>query len=73
MVGQAVAAWILRPVPDSDGGGSCTSCLMEVLCSDPGENLAKAGGDGAGMRHFLLEGIANEKFKTAICYLRGKP
>jgi hypothetical protein len=46
---------------------------MEVLCSDPGENLAKADGDGAGMRRFLLEGIAKGKFKTAICYLRGKP
>ena len=73
MAGQAAAAWILHPVPVSDGGGSCTSCLMEVLCSDPGENLAKAGGDGAGMRCFLLEGIAKEKSKTAICYLRGKP
>ena len=73
MAGQAAAAWILRPVPGSDGGGSCTSCLMEVLCSDPGENLAKAGGDGAGMQRFLLEGIAKEKFKTTICYLRGKP
>ncbi|XP_048557208.1 BTB/POZ and MATH domain-containing protein 2-like [Triticum urartu] len=47
MAGQAAAAWILRPVLGSDGDGSCTSCLMEVLCSDPGENLAKAGGDGA--------------------------
>ena len=73
MVGQVAAAWILRPVPASDGGGSCTSFLMEVLCSDPGENLAKAGGDGAVMRRFLLEGIAKEKFKTAICYLQGKP
>ena len=72
MAGQAAAAWILRPVPGSDGGGSCTSCLMEVLCSDPGENLAKAGSEGAGMRRFLLEGIAKEMFKTTICYLRGK-
>ena len=73
MAGQAAAAWILRPVPSSDGCGSCTSCLMEVLCSDPGENLAKAGNDDAVMRRFLLEGITKEKFKTAICYLRGKP
>ena len=73
MAGQAAAAWILRPVPGSDGGGSCTSGFMEVLCSDPGENLAMAGGDGAGMRRFLLEGIAKEKFKTIICYLWGKP
>ena len=73
MAGQAAAAWILRPVPGSDGGGSCTSCLMEVLCSDPGENLAKAGGDGAVMRRSLLEGITVEKFKATICYLRRKP
>jgi len=46
---------------------------MEVLCSDPRENLAKAGGDSAVMRRFLFEGIAKEKFKTTICYLRRKP
>ena len=46
---------------------------MEVLCLDPGENLAKAGGDGAGMRRFLLEGIAMEKFKATLCYLWGNP
>ena len=73
MAGQVTAAWIFRPVSGNDGGGSCTSCLMEVLCSDPGENLAKAGGDSAVMRRFLFEGIAKEKFKTTICYLRGKP
>ena len=74
MAGQAAtAAWILRPVAGSDGGDPCTSCLIYVLYSDSGENLAKAGGDGAVMRRFLLEGIAKQKFKTTICYFRGKP
>ena len=58
-------------------GDPCTRCLMRLF-----EQIwvktclwlaAKAGGDGAVMRRSLLEGIAEEKFKATICYLRGKP
>ena len=66
-----------RQVPGTDGGGPCTTCLREALRTDLVENLLSASCQGKRwrrcLRRSLLKGIVVEKFKTTLCYLRGKP
>ena len=68
--------------PDGDAAAAmvddlCTRRLMEAIGTDLGEDLlaspAEAGDGGTFRCRFLVEGIAVEKFRATICYLRRKP
>ena len=71
-----VAADLGIPLPGTSQDAAARAQEMKFLQTDLSENLllttAKAGG-GHCLCRSLLEGIAVEKFKVTLCYLRGKP